>query len=212
MAVLINATTSQGVKIVSDNSGAVKIQKDGSDLFVPNTSGTITVPNGTGTVSVAGLSSNLALQTAQASTSGTNIDFPGVPSWAKRVTIMFSAINAGGGQLQFQLGTGAGPTFTTSGYTNASGFVNQGSSTQNAINSSTGFTVFNNNSYPLTGTLILTNHSSNLWMAMSLTTTGSTTVGLGAGSVSLAAALTAIRMNTTTGATFSAGSVNVMWE
>ena len=52
--------------------------------------------------------------TAQASTSGTSIDFTGIPSWAKRISIILSgvSINASG-ILLVQLGSGS---ITSTGY------------------------------------------------------------------------------------------------
>ena len=51
----------------------------------------------------------LTLGTAQASTSGTAIDFTGIPSWVKRVTVMFNGVSTNGTSLvQIQLGTSGG--------------------------------------------------------------------------------------------------------
>lgn len=53
--------------------------------------------------------------TAQAATSGTSIDFTGIPSWAKEISVMFSGVSTSGSQqLLIQLGTSSG--FETSGY------------------------------------------------------------------------------------------------
>jgi hypothetical protein len=41
-------------------------------------------------ITPAKLSQPYTLATAQASTSGTSIDFTGIPSWAKRITVMFA--------------------------------------------------------------------------------------------------------------------------
>ena len=53
-------------------------------------SNTITVQAATGTMSVNTLS------TAVASTSGTSIDFTGLPSWVKRITVMFVGVSTSG--------------------------------------------------------------------------------------------------------------------
>lgn len=50
MAVTINASTTSGLQISSDTSGAIKLQKNGTDVLVANTSGTITVPDATDTL------------------------------------------------------------------------------------------------------------------------------------------------------------------
>jgi len=55
-------------------------------------SGTVTMPSGTGTAAVQGVSTNIVQGTSQASTSGTTIDFTNIPSWVKRVTILFAGV------------------------------------------------------------------------------------------------------------------------
>ena len=47
-------------------------------------------------VTPAKLSQPYTLATAQASTSGTSIDFTGLPSWAKRITVIFSGLSTNG--------------------------------------------------------------------------------------------------------------------
>ena len=52
--------------------------------------------------------------TAVASTSGTSIDFTSIPSWVKRITVMFNGVSTNGtSQVQIQLGAGS---VTTTGY------------------------------------------------------------------------------------------------
>ena len=79
------------------------------------TNKTLTSPTITGAVVSAMGSSILTSGTAQASTSGTAIDFTGIPSWAKRITVMFNGVSTNGtSNPQIQLGSGSP---TTSGYT-----------------------------------------------------------------------------------------------
>ena len=80
-----------------------------------NTSGNLTV---TGNVIVSGNSDlfvsgsqvePLVLGTAQASTSGASIDFTSIPSWVKRITVMFSGVSTNGSSNWLvQLGTASG--------------------------------------------------------------------------------------------------------
>ena len=77
-----------GVKLVSASGGSVEINPPATA-----SSFTATMPAGTGNVVVAGINSAITAATAQASTSGTSIDFTGIPSWVKRITVMFSGVS-----------------------------------------------------------------------------------------------------------------------
>lgn len=67
-------------------------------------------------------SSGITLSTAVATTSGTAIDFTGIPSTAKRISIMLKEVSTNGtAALQFQLGAGS---IQTSGYGAAGGNTN----------------------------------------------------------------------------------------
>ena len=80
---------------------------------------TQTLPAGTGTTVVNGVNGSIVSGTAVASTSGTSIDFTGIPSWVKRITVMFSGVSTNGSSaLQVQLGTSGG--VQTTSYTAAS--------------------------------------------------------------------------------------------
>ena len=51
--------------------------------------------------------STITSGTAVASTSGTSIDFTSIPSWVKRITVMFNGVSTNGTSIvQVQLGTG----------------------------------------------------------------------------------------------------------
>lgn len=73
--------------------------------------------------------------TAVASTSGTSIDFTGIPSWVKRLTVMFSGVSTNGISLiQVQIGDSGG--IETTSYASGGWTAN----TTNA-NSTTGFII-----------------------------------------------------------------------
>jgi len=167
------------------------------------------VINGTTGITGAPLNSG----TAVASTSGTAIEFTGIPSWVKRITVMFQGVSTNGtSSMLIQLGTGGTPTYTTSGYLGASST----STGATITNFSTGFMV--NNSVAAAsvthGNIIITNISSNSWTENgNLALSDSANTRLSAGSVSLGAALTALRITTVTGTdTFDAGSINILYE
>jgi hypothetical protein len=160
----------------------------------------------------------LVLSTAKASTSGTSIDFSpsdgtGIPSWAKRVTLMFSGVGTSGGNgtsgnnFRIILGTSSGLELT--GYSLIAGLL---STAGELITSTAGF-VFQNysNSTRVNGSLTLNNLSGNTWVATGLF--GSIYVFNVTGSKALASALTRLQITTVNGTdTFNAGSINIMYE
>ena len=177
----------------------------GSETF---TNKTLTSPAIGGTPTGVGI---LTSGTAVASTSGTSIDFTGLPSWIKRITVIFNGTSlSAAADLLVQLGTGS-TTFTTSGYNSTSGLFTGGG---NAVSTSTaGFVVRVAAASGVTsGNMIINNVSGNIWVAGSTVKRDSTSVCFGAGEVTLGAVLTAVRITSTSTDTFDAGSVNIMYE
>jgi len=107
----------------------------------------------------------ITLGTSQATTSGTSKDFTGIPSWVRRITLMFNGVSTSGtNAVQVHLGTSGG--FETSGYV--------GGATA-AASASAGFTSFTSglvlsfgaDSAATTrhGAIQINNLSGNAWMA-----------------------------------------------
>jgi hypothetical protein len=149
--------------------------------------------------------------TAVASTSGTSIDFTSIPSWVKRVTVMYDGVSTNGtGEPQIQLGTSGG--IQTTGYTGSYGFFG---ASQAASTSSTGFILFLDGaaSYTYTGTAVFTLIGSNVWTMTAVTGMNINYVGVCAGSKSLGGTLDRVRITTNTGTdVFDAGSINILYE
>jgi hypothetical protein len=148
--------------------------------------------------------------TAVASTSGTSIDFTAIPAWVERITVMFQGVSTSGTSFVLvQLGTGS-TTYTTSGYLGA---VNSANS---ITNQTTGFGVIGQPTAAnvLHGSATITNITGNNWVyAGTIYLSNTAGGGGGAGSVSLGATLTAVRITTVNGTdTFDAGSINIMYE
>jgi len=154
--------------------------------------------------------------TAVASTSGTSIDFTSIPSWVKRITLMFQGVSTSGtSTIQIQLGTGAGPTYTTSGYLGNSQAI---LSANAAIgeNNGAGFRLVANIAATSVqhGQIIISNISGNNWTEFGILGQSDTArINWSGGSVPLAAVLTAVRITTVNGTdTFDAGSINILYE
>jgi len=182
-----------------------------------NGSGTVTGISAGGlpdaTVTPADLTQPLTLATAQASTSGTSIDFTGIPSWVKRITVMFSGVSTNGTSIPI-IQIGAGSVETTS-YASGLGFANAIGS-QNGPHT-TGFTCGGAQAVNLiyaNATLILV--GSNLWvysLAGYLNASG-TVYGISAGgNKTLSGTLDRVRITTVNGTdTFDAGTINILYE
>ena len=152
--------------------------------------------------------------TAVASTSGTSIDFTALPAWVKKITVMLSGVSVSStSSILVQLGTGATPTYTITGY--AGGGVRFGASTLGGASFTTGFGLNNTGAAALIGgSITITNVTGNTWSASG--SAGSADTGtlvmVTGGSIALAAALTAVRITTNGADTFDAGSVNILYE
>jgi len=207
---VVTFSSSQQITSLTMSGGSASIV--GAVTFLPAKTAVSYVYRATGTtwyptVTVPNAGSQLVQGTSQASTSGTSIDFTGIPSWAKRITVMLNGVSTSGTSIVIaQLGTGASPTYTTTGYVSGS---NSTTSTVGLIVSGAGAAADIR-----LGSIVICNYSSNIWNASAV---GGLANGAGAvtagGYISLAAALTAVRITTVNGTdTFDAGSINILYE
>lgn len=184
-----------------------------------DTSGTVTVAapavagSNTLTLLAATATNSInTLGTAVASTSGTSIDFTGLPSWIKRITIIFNEVSGSGSSHRLiQLGTGS-TSYTTSGYLSTGAILS--ATAVNATSSTAGYIVYQDNpAYVFSGQMVLTNISGNIWICSHVGKIATNSCAWGGGSVTLGAVLTAVRITTVNGTdTFDAGSVNILYE
>ena len=148
--------------------------------------------------------------TAVASTSGTSIDFTSIPSWVKRVTIMFSGVSTNGTSL-VQIQVGAGSIQTTSYNSVATGFSTSGGTATSTTAFVTSDTV--RASDAKYGTAVLTLLGSNVYTLQGATMVASGINSWFAGAVSLSGVLDRVRITTVNGTdTFDAGTINILYE
>ena len=163
------------------------------------------------TIAPTKLAQPLTLGTAQASTSGTNIDFTGIPSWVKRITVMFSGVSTNGTSNHLlQIGSGS---VEATGYLGAAG-TNDGSGV-GAANYTTGFGIrYAASTQLVSGHFVLTLLGSNLWVASgNFASSSNTNVCTSAGNKTTAGTLDRVRITTVNGTdTFDAGSINILYE
>ena len=195
MPVTLNASTSSGLVQTADTSGIIELQSNGTTKL---------------SVLSTGVSGVITQGTAVASTSGTSIDFTGIPSWVKRITVMFNGVSTNGTSFtQIQIGS---TTFTTTGY--ASQFWNN-TGASGVI--TTGFGIFSivNAANTFTGSVVLTNITGNTWVSNgNMIFANTTSVGWNsAGSLALSGTLDRVRITSVNGTdTFDAGSINIQYE
>jgi len=192
-------------------------------VLAGDTSGSITVAapavagsNTQTLVATTGTLAPIVSGTAVASTSGTSIEFTGIPSWVKKITVMFSAVSTNGtANIQVQLGSGS---YTISGYGGSFGRI-QGSAATTGGAITTGFAVASINAAGdgQNGSLILTNITGNTWVAQgAIFSVSYVAIQTCAGAVGLSGTLDRVRViGSATGSpsdTFDAGTINILYE
>jgi hypothetical protein len=189
--------------ISGDTSGAVTVS---APAVAGSNTLTLLAATATNSVNILG--------TAVASTSGATIDFTALPSWIKRITVMFNGVSlSGSAGVVVQIGSGS---IDATSYTGASGRFNSGGN--GYTSNSTSFTINTSSASAsdiLSGHAILTNISGNIWILSSTTssTTASTQVNMAGGSKTLSGVLDRLRITSSNGTdTFDAGSVNILYE
>lgn len=147
------------------------------------------------------------------SATGTFVDFTGIPSWAKRITISFNGVSSSGtSNWIVQVGVG---TYDTTGYNSvASGHIS--GTAPSLLPATGGFIIYNDNSTDThNGLLTIIKHDN---VALTSNHCMSGNVGRnvqfwGSGSKSVTGNITQIRITTGNGTdSFDAGTINVMWE
>lgn len=154
----------------------------------------------------------LTLATAQTA-SGTAVDFTGIPSWAKRITVMLNGVSTNGGSNPLiQIGSGS---ITTTGYSAGSRDTTVTIAGGGYVYT-TGFGIASQNAnFLLYGHMNLSLSSSNLWVSSHTIymTQGQAYAYVGGGSVSLSGALDRLRLTTVNGTdAFDAGTINISFE
>ena len=185
------------------------LKVDGSTSATFTTSG-ITgnlVGNVTGSLTSGGSLTLRTAQTAPFTAPNTYADFTGIPSWAKRITVMFSGVSVSGtSNLQVQLGD--------SGGIEISGYIATSQSISAATSSTSGF-IFTQSSVAVDfwhGLMIISAINSNSW-AYTAMANNNGSVRTSAGTKTLSDTLTSIRITTVNGTdTFDAGTINISYE
>ena len=181
-------------------------------FVAPSTTGNVLTSNGTTWTSAVPAAYPLTSGTAVASTSGTSIDFTSIPSWVKRITVMFKNVSLNGNASKLiQLGTSSG--VTTSGYQSNSVLV-YGTNSVLIDSNASGFLIRSDQpSEEINGHYVFTLIGSNGWVGSSIVENYSDRVWHGAGRINLGATLDRVRITSTNGTdTFDVGTLNILYE
>lgn len=153
---------------------------------------------------------NLTSMTAK-NANGQYVDFVGIPSWAKKITIVLNNVSTGGNNV-YSVQVGGSGGIQSNGYTSQAwaGTASTGVVTNGFI-----LGTINGASFNMTGVVTLVNTGTNTWVcAGSLAFMNVTSVGLhSAGYVVTTGALERVRITTVGGIdTFDSGNINVFYE
>jgi len=194
---------SSGLETTGGNDGITVFQQNGVERMRIGSSGVIT----------SSLGGMQVISGTAVTASSTSVDFTGVPSWAKRITVMFSGVSTSGtSNLLMQIGGSGG--FENTGYLSQANTFN---ASPGGTNSTVGFLLVNVlvAASLQNGVIPLCNISGNTWVcsgsiAASVASSGVSVFG---GAKTLAGTLTQIRITTVNGTdTFDAGTINILYE
>ena len=205
----------------SDNSNWIGLRASATvasnvTFTLPAADGTanqVLTTNGSGALSFADRS-RMVLATSVASTSGTSIDFTSIPSWVKRITVMFVTLSTNGSSpIVVRVGSGS---FQSSGY-DAQGWA--GSDSSGVVTNGIPVTFGSQDaSWVTTGSMTLLKYDNNLNQFMATGMAGFNSVQSNGFSFTgytpvLSGALDRIRITTISGTdTFDAGTINILYE
>jgi hypothetical protein len=154
------------------------------------------------------------LQTAVATTSGTEIDFTSIPAGVNRINIMFSGVSISGTSLpMIQIGDSGG--LETTGYICVGALLGPSSNANTAY--TTGITIKTDATAAglMSGTVVANRLTGNEWCFHGALTffAPANYAAMVSGFKSLSAELTTVRLTAVNGSdTFDAGKVSISWE
>lgn len=149
----------------------------------------------------------ITLGTAQNTTSGTSINFTGIPSGVKKVTIMLKEVSTNGtSPLLLRIGNGS---VITTGYTS------EASNRATDLTATNGFILHPSllAADKSTGVIVLNHFGSNIWISSGVVNRNPSAISMSAGQITLGGVLDRLTLTTSGGVdTFDNGSINISYE
>ena len=163
-------------------------------------------------VTPAKLSQPMTLMTGQVATGG-SVLFSGIPSWAKRVTVMLFEVGTSGSPAHINVQIGDSGGLRTTNYVSTGITVDSGGNTA-GVSATDGFIWANFSNFSTnrnSGTMQLTHVGSNVWVAnhTGKQNTGNSVFGGGNITTALGGTLDRVQIAATG---LNSGSINVMYE
>lgn len=208
MASIISAgNATSGVAISSDSTGTLDI-KTGTGAAT-----TAISINASQLVTMNGGVNRPLISDTVKTASGTGVDFTGIPSWVKRITVMFNAVvTSGSSPIIIKLGNAGG--FEDNSYTGAGCNTSSGPTGFGGTANTVGFNLMSAaSSGGYDGAAVLTLQNTLTWVLASTLVRDQSSFSVGGGNKATSATLTQIRITTVNGTdTFSSGSINILYE
>jgi hypothetical protein len=180
------------------------------------TNKTLTSPTITG-ASVSSMASSVITQ-GTVNSGGANpfnntltfVDFTGIPSWVKRITVIFNETSLSStSSLLVQIGSGS---ITSTGYLGTGNLTNQ-SNNAVGLNSTSGFPIYmSGTAYAFSGAMTIYLISGNTYISNHTGKSLTNAANFGGGSVTLSGVLDRVRITSNSTDTLDAGSVNIQYE
>ncbi len=176
------------------------------------TAGTVITALGTGSGSTGTYTVSVSQTVASTTITIVGLSFLDIPSWVKRITVMFNGVSTSGtSSVQIQLGTSSG--FVTSGYVAFSTRLAPSALATSFITSGVASVNITATTDTLSGLITIANLTSNTWASSGNVYLSSSNGSVTAGSIALSGTLDRVRITTVNGTdTFDAGSINILYE
>lgn len=163
-------------------------------------------------VTPAKLAQPFTIGTAVASTSGTSVEFTGIPSWVKRITLHLSGVSTSGtNAVVARVGTST-QTYIT-GYSGSTGLI---AATPTVTAYTSGLLLDSSGAAAASvrnGSVTFSKVDSNIWNISSIIALANTAaVHVGSSSITISGTLDRVRISTNSTDTFDAGTVNITYE
>jgi hypothetical protein len=207
------------IALVSPASGTATFSIEAP---VGSTDRTLTLPDAGGTVVSDTATQTLTNKTIQGgaltlatavTASGTSVDFTGIPSWVKRITVMFDGVSTNGTSLvQIQIGDSGG--VETTGYSGGLSFI-VGTNSCGIVSATSGC-ILGGAAAARTrvGSVFISKVSGNTYVFSGATYNTDENAATNPTSIkTLSDTLTQVRITTVNGTdTFDAGTINIIYE